>query len=274
MPRVRALVVFPFALFALIILSTVFANAQTPLSDRLQIAPPLIRSVDPPAADATAEVLEQRGDDLRKQKLYLDALDYYRAAVLKAPSSAALYNKLGITELLLQRWREAKKDFERSIKCDRKFADAYNNLGVIFYVSKKYKKAISKYEKAITLRDDAASYYSNMGAAYFAKKDFNHSVLAYSKALQLDPDVFERTSHAGISAQMSKPEDRAHYDYVVAKLYAKMGITERSLLYLRKAMEEGYKDINNVYKDTEFVTLRKDPRFTELMSARPMAIPD
>jgi tetratricopeptide (TPR) repeat protein len=274
MPRVRALVVFPVALLALIILSTVFANAQTPLSDRLQIAPPLIRSVDPPAADATAEALEQRGDDLRKQKLYLDALDYYRAAVLKAPSSAALYNKLGITELLLQRWREAKKDFERSIKCDRKFADAYNNLGVIFYVSKKYKKAISKYEKAIALRDDAASYYSNMGAAYFAKKDFNHSVLAYSKALQLDPDVFERTSHAGISAQMSKPEDRAHYDYVVAKLYAKMGITERSLLYLRKAMEEGYKDINNVYKDTEFVTLRKDPRFTELMSARPMAIPD
>jgi len=73
---------------------------------------------------------------------------------------------------------------------------------------------------------------------------------------------------------MSKPEDRAHYDYVVAKLYAKMGITERSLLYLRRAMEEGYKDINNVYKDNEFVTLRKDPRFADLMNARPTAIPD
>jgi hypothetical protein len=39
-------------------------------------------------------------------------------------------------------------------------------------------------------------------------------------------------------------------------------------------MEEGYKDINNVYKDNEFVTLRKDPRFTDLMNARPTAIPD
>ncbi len=73
---------------------------------------------------------------------------------------------------------------------------------------------------------------------------------------------------------MSKPEDRAHYDYVVAKLYAKMGIPDRSLEYLRKALEEGYKNIGDVYKDAEFSELRKDPRFTALMSAKPPAIPD
>ena len=73
---------------------------------------------------------------------------------------------------------------------------------------------------------------------------------------------------------MSKPEDRAHYDYVVAKLYAKMGVADRSLEYLRKAMEEGYKSIDNVYKDEEFAGLRKDPSFTELMAARPPAITD
>jgi hypothetical protein len=71
---------------------------------------------------------------------------------------------------------------------------------------------------------------------------------------------------------MSSPEDRAHYDYVVAKMYARLGITERSLLYLRKAMEEGYKDIGLVYKDNEFAGLRKDPRFTELMASRPPGI--
>jgi hypothetical protein len=46
------------------------------------------------------------------------------------------------------------------------------------------------------------------------------------------------------------------------------------LHYLKKAMEEGYKDINNVYKDNEFSDLRKDPRFTELMAAKTTAIPD
>jgi rubrerythrin len=53
-----------------------------------------------------------------------------------------------------------------------------------------------------------------------------------------------------------------------------MGVTERSLRYLKKAMEDGYKDIANVYKDNEFTELRKDPRFAELMAAKTVPIPE
>lgn len=247
---------------------------KPPAPDQVQITPSTVRTIDPPAPDATAEQLERRGDDLRAQKDYLDSLDYYRAALAKHPNSPAIYNKMGIAELLIQRYSEAKRSFERAIKVDHTFADAYNNLGVIFYIGKKYSRAIDRYNKAIELRADAASYYSNLGAALFSKKEFEKSVMAYSRALEIDPDVFERTSKAGVAAQMSKPEDRAHYDYVVARLYAKMGEADRSLEYLRKAMEEGYKSIDNVYKDEDFAGLRKDKRFTDLMSARPPAIPD
>jgi hypothetical protein len=38
-------------------------------------------------------------------------------------------------------------------------------------------------------------------------------------------------------------------------------------------MEDGYKEIDSVYKDQEFAVLRKDPRFAELMSSKPAAIP-
>jgi len=77
-----------------------------------------------------------------------------------------------------------------------------------------------------------------------------------------------------VTAQLASPEDRAHYDYVLAKLYAKTGNLDRSLVYLGRAMEEGYKGINDVYKDQEFAGLRKDPRFTQLMTDRPPAIPE
>ncbi|HZE26492.1 MAG TPA: tetratricopeptide repeat protein [Terriglobales bacterium] len=251
-----------------------FSAQVLPYTDQVQTSPPPIRGVEPPAPDATADALERQGDDLRAHKLYLDAVDYYRAALVKKPHASALYNKMGIAQLLMQRWVDAKKSFEHAIKQDHDYADAYNNLGVIFYIGKKYGKAIDRYNQAIRLKDDAASYYSNLGAALFSKKQFDQSVLAYSHALQLDPDVFERISRAGVAAQMAKPEDRAHYDYVVAKLYAKMGVTDRSLEYLRRAMEEGYKSIDNVYKDEEFAGLRKDPRFTELMTARPPGISD
>jgi hypothetical protein len=89
----------------------------------------------------------------------------------------------------------------------------------------------------------------------------------------LDPDVFERSSRTGISARMSSPEDRARYFFMLAKLYAASGDLDKSLLCLKKSLEDGFSDIDKVYKDAEFASLRKDQRFQELMSQRPTAIP-
>jgi tetratricopeptide (TPR) repeat protein len=241
-------------------------------SEQLQVGPPPLHRAEPPAPGATPEELENRGDELRAEKYFLDAVDYYQAVLKRDAANASVLNKIGICQLMMQRYKEAKRSFERSIKADRKHADAYNNLGVIYYSEHSYNGAIKNYEKAISLQDDAASYYNNLGAAYFAKKQFEKAILNYAKAVQLDPDVFERSSHAGVQAQLASPVDRAHYDYVLAKLYARTGVADRSLHYLKKAMEEGYKDINNVYKDNEFSTLRKDARFAELMASKPMPI--
>jgi tetratricopeptide (TPR) repeat protein len=113
-----------------------------------------------------------------------------------------------------------------------------------------------------------------MGTAYFGKREFEKAIRCYENAVELDPEIFEHSSHAGLQAKLPSPEDRAHYDYVLAKLFARTGETDRSLHYLKKAMEEGYAGIKSVYKDNEFSTLRKDPRFTELMAAKTLAISD
>jgi tetratricopeptide (TPR) repeat protein len=259
----------PFFLFALPV------PAQN--SDQLQvaqIAPPVHR-VEPPAPEASAEVLERRGDELKAEKNYLDAIAYHQAALRKNPGSASLLNKIGMSQLLLTRLREARKSFEQAIKVDSKYASAYANLGVVYYEGRSYGKAIKFYDKAIALQPDTAVFYNNRGAAHFNKKQYDKASLDYAKALELDPDIFEQvSSRAAVLASIGSPEDRARYAYVLAKLFAKAGENERSLQYLRKAMEDGYKEIKNVYKDTEFSALRKDPRFAELMAARPPAIPE
>ncbi len=247
---------------------------QAQNTEQVEVGPPPLHRADPPAPGATPEELEQRGDELRTEKNFLDAIDYYHAVLKGGTGNASLFNKIGICQLMMQHYKEAKKSFERSIKADRNHADAYNNLGVTYYATRNYNAAIKDYEKAISLDDDAASFYSNLGTAYFSKKQFDKAIECYAKAVQLDPDIFDRSSHAGVQAKLPSPEDRAHYDYVLAKMYARTGVPDRSLHYLKKAMEEGYKDIKDVYKDTEFSTLRKDPRFAELMAAKTPAIPD
>jgi len=270
-PLVSLLIFCPLVL-VIAFVSTLHAQSST--SELVQISPPTMRRAAPPAASATADELEKRGDELRTEKDYLDALDYYRAALAKNRDNARVYNKAGIAELLMQRFNEAGKDFERAIHIDHQFADAVNNLGVIDYEAKKYGRAIKQYSKALQLQPGSASFYSNMGAAYFGKKEFEKAGEAYAKAMDLDPSIFDRISHSGISAQLPSPGDRARYDYLIAKLCAKHGDRDRSLQYLRRAMEEGYKGINDVYKDPEFAGLRSDARFTELMAARPPAIPE
>jgi tetratricopeptide (TPR) repeat protein len=262
------------ALCLLLALLTLPVAAQN--SDQLQVAqvtPPMHR-VEPPAPEASAEALEQRGDELEAQKNYLDAIAYHRAALRKKPGSASLLNKIGMSELLLRRLREARKSFEQALKADRNYANAYVNLGVVYYQDRNYSKSIKFYDKAIALQPDNAVFYNNRGAAYFNKKQFEKASQDYTKAIELDPDILETSGRAGVQAQIPSPEDRARYSYVLAKIYAKAGENERSLHFLRKAMEDGYKDIKNVYKDNEFSALRKDPRFTELMAAKPLAIPE
>jgi tetratricopeptide (TPR) repeat protein len=260
-------------LCSLLLIASAAVQAQLYSAEQIEVAPPAPR-VEAPSETATVAELEKRGDELRAVKDYLDAIDYFQAALNKDPHNAVIANKMGLSHLALQRYAFAGKCFRNATRMDRNYAEAYNNLGAIYYFEKNYGKAIKQYETALKLRPDSATFYGNMGAAYFAKKEPEKAMIAYIRALQLDPEVLSHSSRVGIAGQVTPQEERAFYDYIVAKAYAKLGLLDLSLQHLRKAMEEQYKDINKVYKDAEFAELRKDPRFTDLMTNKPPVVPD
>lgn len=261
----------------LLLSSIAFAQGPTVLTgpqsqEGSVMTPAPFQHVDPPDPSWSAERLEARGDELRTQKLYADAIDFYDAALKKQHERAMLWNKLGVTELHLMRFEDARKHLEHAVKLDKDMPDAINNLGATNFVLQNYRKAEKLYKRALQLRPDSALYHCNLGNAYFSRKEFDKANEEYVRALQLDPDIFERQSSGGAVVRPGSPRDRARYFYFLARLYARSGNADRSLHYLRRAMEDGYPQINSVYKDSEFAELRKDPRFTQLMSAKPQAI--
>ncbi len=240
--------------------------------------------VDPAQLDKmTVEQLEQLGDDMRASKEMLQAVDCYQAALRKTPKSAVLYNKIGMAYLAMREYSKSRKALEKATKLDRNYPEAYNNLGAVWYAQafttpkKKslgdIKKAVRYYTKAIGINDNYASFHSNLGTAYLDLKEYDKGIAEYRHAYQLDPGIFERNSKTGVAARLSSPEDIAEYNYFMAKLYASNGENDKALLCLGHAMENGYKGIDNVYKDAEFAKLRADQRFAELMARRPTAIP-
>lgn len=253
----------------------------------LLVALPLVAQETPPAGletatprpellplgSATAQQLEDQGDALRAQNFFLDAADSYKAAIRKQPT-AALYNKLGITYIMLRRFPDAYAALHQSIRMQKNYADAWNNVGSIYYIDGDYRRAEKDFERAIKINPKNASYHSNLGAAEFNRKDLRDAAREIQIALQLDPFVFERSSKSGIAALMGRPtNDRAHFEYLIAKLFAQDGDANDAILHLRKAMEEGYKDIKDVYKDQEFATVRTDQRFKDLMAQKIESIP-
>ena len=201
---------------------------QAQNSEQVEVGPPPLHRAEPPAPGATPEELEKRGDGLRMAKNFLDAIDYYHAALKGAPDNASLFNKIGICQLMTQHYKEARKSFERSIKADHDHADAYNNLGVTYYAMHNYGAAIKYYEKAISLNNEAASYYSNLGTAYFGKKSSKRPSRLMPERWRLIPIFSITVRTRELQAKLPSPHDQAHYDYVLAKLYARTGVPDRS----------------------------------------------
>jgi tetratricopeptide (TPR) repeat protein len=270
----RTLSILSLSLFAsFTLLTTLAAPLGAQNSEQVEVGPPPVHRVPPPAASASARELESIGDQLQSDKNYLDAIDYYEAALNKDRTNVVLLNKVGMSELLLRRYKAASKNFERAIKLNKSYANAYANLAVVYYQEGNNRKSIRYYDKAIQLDDTQAVFFNNRAASFFAKKQYEKATADYNKALQLDPEILERASRgAGVQARLPSPMDIAHYDYVIAKLFARNGSNDRSLHYLKKALEEGYPHIKDVYKDAEFSSLRKDPRFAELMAANTVVV--
>jgi tetratricopeptide (TPR) repeat protein len=258
---------FPrMGLTAVLLTAPVFAQIA-------QVTPDQLRRVDPPSPTATAEQLETRGDELRSYKYHADAIDYYRAAAAKH-DTATLHNKIGLASIGLVRFGDAKKEFERAIKMDRKNPQAWNNLGAVYYIADHNpRKAIKQYQHALALEPNQASFHSNLGTALFANKKYDRAAQEYQRALTLDPEVFERHSRSGITAQM-RPEDHGEFDYTVAKLYLERGDVSRCLLYLQKAQEEGVKVAEKLKNDSAFDRLKKDPRLSAVIHHEPVQLVD
>jgi tetratricopeptide (TPR) repeat protein len=166
----------------------------------------------------------------------------------------------------------AKRYYERAIKIDSKYAEAINNLGTVYYSRKGYVRSIRFYKRALKLSPNSASVYSNLGTAYFARKDYKKASETYQKALSLDPEVFEHHSTWGVLLQERSVEERAKFHYYLAKTYAQAGMNDRALLYIRKALEEGFTQRKKLMEDPEFVSLRKLPEFQELLAMEPRVL--
>jgi len=229
-----------------------------------------IAAADPAQTPAQEKITpETRGDIYMARKMYREAVEAYKEG---PKADAVLLNKTGIAYHQMLELNTAKKYYEQALKAKPDYAEAINNLGTVYYAAKSYRRAINQYKKALRYSPESASIYSNLGTALFARKNYKDASVAYEKALSLDPNVFENRNTTGVLLQERSVEERAKFHYYLSKTYAKAGNNERALEYMRKSIEEGFKDKKKFQEDPEFAKLRDLPEFKELLALEPRVL--
>lgn len=245
-------------------------NPTTPVAPRLPQAQP------PSPAQSSVIVVrpdmsdEQMADLYMARKEYREASQLYKRLSDQNPQNPVYLNKLGIALHQQAALGPAMKYYERAVKVDPRYADAQNNIGTIWYQRKKYGKAIKAYERAIAIRSDMPILYSNLAYAYFGDKKYEQAIGAFRQALSMDPQLFDHNgSRNGSVLQDRTVGDRGRFYFLLAKSYAEAGNLERCLIYLRKAKDEGYKELAAVRSDPSFAAVLKDPAIQEVLAPKP-----
>jgi tetratricopeptide (TPR) repeat protein len=224
-----------------------------------------------PAPKKPAVVLtpEMRGDIFMAEKRFQEAAEMYRE---HSKGSAVMLNKTGIAYHQMLQLNLAERYYRLALRADPKYSEAVNNLGTIYYAKKSYRRAISQYKKALRMNPEAASVWSNVAMAYFSRNDEVHAQQAFQTALKLDPNVFETRSTQGVLLQERSVAERGKFHYYLAHTYAQAGRNDLALQYIRKALEEGYKERKKIAEDPAFAAMRDLPEFKELMASEPRVL--
>jgi len=205
------------------------------------------------------EMQEERARIQMAEKRYDAAIQGYLDLLKSDPKNAGFMNMIGIAYLNLSNYDLAKKYFLRAAKADKKNASAVNNLGMVYYHQKDFRRAIREYQRAVSIDPSQAGAHANLGFAYYNSSKFPEAAAEFQKALEIDSSIFERSDRAGSTVQDRSVSNHGLFFFTMAKVYAAKGDAAHCADYLRKSLDEGYKDVGKAATDPSFKGVIDDP---------------
>lgn len=217
-----------------------------------------------------AECYDEQGD-------FDHALEYIEKAIeMDSTRSGFLYYKAcyldhdGKSE-------EAILTLDRFISENPQDGNGYYRRGWIKDHTKDVDGAIEDYTKAITLEPDYAYSYLNRGVLYRLKGQTGLAKTDFEKVIALDtvPDNGNTAQYAyfylgqddkadEFMNKMLAHDGKGNY-YDAACLYSLMGEKEKSLNFLEKALETGYRRFAHIRRDRDLNNIRGTAEFEKML---------
>ncbi len=131
-----------------------------------------------------------RGDALRRDGKFQDAIDLYTAFLAKTKDNATAYEGRGRAYWGLAKRKEAEQDFTAALKIEPTRQRVWNARGYLrmHMDPPNHKGARDDLLRAVELNDKDADSWAGLGLAYLYLEDWDRSIEANTRAISLNPN--------------------------------------------------------------------------------------
>jgi tetratricopeptide (TPR) repeat protein len=204
--------------------------------------------------------LEQLGNQLMEERSYQAALEAYQRVPAR---SARLWSRMGIAYQLLSDFNDAVRCYKESVKLDPHNGRFYNNLATAYDQLEEHREAERNYREAIRLDPHSAVYLKNLGTNLLAQHEFAKGSEAYRQALAIDPHILDLRDNPSMALPR---KDNAESNYVRASSCARASLIDCTVVYLRKALDEGSATPKKIGSDSRFQAVFNTPEVRGLLT--------
>lgn len=146
--------------------------------------------------------------DAHNQENYRLAIDLYSKILIADPSlkvRAIIYNHRGLAYFMLNKERQALKDFEESFKCDPDYFQVLNNRALVLRRMGLTNEALFNFNKSLEIEENQAEVYYLRAQTHYEMQNYQSALNDAQKAIQLKPD--HKKAHK-LLKQASKKNNR------------------------------------------------------------------
>lgn len=226
------------------------------------------------ASPDSLEAYMAKGDLLRSQGRFSDAVAVYKAAVGRLKEVKAqhwpIFFAIGTCFDKQGNWADAEKNLKRSLELSPNQPDVLNYLGYSLLIrGEKFSQAKELIEKAIKKRPSDPQIMDSMGLVLYMSGDYKQSVIYLERAVSLLPADVTVNDHLGDVYWRLGRKTEARFQWNRALTYAKDDVVSQEI---RRKFEDGLPQENsadttekNVEKNGEkkSVSIRTNPAVVE-----------
>lgn len=209
-----------------------------------------------------------------------DAGKEFQRAMELNPNNTAFYFIYAEYFSALGQEDRALAELDKAIKLDPLSPEINSFYGWVYYLKRDYDKAVIACERTARIDPDYFTAYWGAGASYMYKGQYAEAIAQLKKAVALDPThgpslrtlaiayvrSGDRSSGLKVLDDMKKIGASAYMSPIdISLVYAELGDIDQSYECFRKGYDDQAEEILFFHVEPAFDTVRRDPRFAELV---------